>query len=40
MVEAATEPARLMELNREREPLAQELAEAEEAWLEVSAELE
>ena len=40
MVEAATEPARLMELGGQREPLAQELAEAEEAWLEVSAELE
>ena len=40
MVEAATEPPRLMELSARREPLAAELAEVEEAWLEASAELE
>ncbi|MBC9227565.1 ATP-binding cassette domain-containing protein [Aeromicrobium sp. 636] len=40
MVEASTEPDRLMTLDAERRPLVEELERAEEAWLEVSAALE
>lgn len=40
MVDAATQPSRLMELDAERRPLAEELEATEEAWLEASAALE
>ncbi|MCL3837532.1 ABC-F family ATP-binding cassette domain-containing protein [Aeromicrobium duanguangcaii] len=40
MVEASTEPDRLMTLDAERRPLVEELERTEEAWLEVSAALE
>ncbi|WP_286929293.1 MULTISPECIES: ABC-F family ATP-binding cassette domain-containing protein [Aeromicrobium] len=40
MVDASTQPSRLMELDAERRPLAEELEATEEAWLEASAELE
>lgn len=40
MVDASTDPAKLMALDAERRPLAEELDQVEEAWLELSALLE
>ena len=40
MVEAATDPDRLLELDARRRPLAAELEQVEQSWLELSAEWE